>query len=397
MIGNLTLKALCDKYGISSEKIVNKNNNILISGEYISIDRTLNYLVNELKFNARDIERCPSILYRNVGYIRDNVEFLKSLGFSLDRIEACLHVLTTNPHELRQTYEYVVENYGIQAIKKNLSVLACKVNSIIEIEKLNLDKSWNLTIAVGVEFHSTTLDDVKKNIESEEFKKYPELFTSQTLVHAKIGDIKAIMHSEEFKEHPELFTSETLARAKIEDIKAIIHSEEFKKYPELFTSETLAQTKIEDIKAIIHSEEYKEHPELFTSTTLAHAKIEDIRGLLNFPCWNDNRFKKLLTPSVLANSRSMLKKLPILIKLSEKYCIDKYLNLSFLKLSLSQSFALINYLNDNNIPLVVDDKLNSVFSYCPGVLKSKFGIDLKELMVKYPFSELELEETKSLK
>ena len=57
MITELTLKALCDKYGISSEKIVNKNNNVLNSGEYTSIDRILNYLVNELKYNARNIEK----------------------------------------------------------------------------------------------------------------------------------------------------------------------------------------------------------------------------------------------------------------------------------------------------------------------------------------------------
>ena len=164
MITELTLKALCDKYGISSEKIVNKNNNILDFGEYTSIDRTLNYLVNELKYNARNIEKCPSILYRNVNFIRDNVEFLKSVGFSLERIETCLHVLTTDPDELKRTYEYIKENYGFEAIKKNLSVLACNVNLISDVENLNLDKSWNLSIVVSVEFCFTTIEEVKRII-----------------------------------------------------------------------------------------------------------------------------------------------------------------------------------------------------------------------------------------
>lgn len=121
-------------------------------------------------------------------------------------------------------------------------------------------------------------------------------------------------------------------------------------------------------------------------------KIEDIRELLNLPYWNDDRFKKLLVPSVIIHCRSMLKKLPILIKVSEKYCIDKYLNLSFLMLLLRQSFALINYLCDNNIALVVNEKLNPMFNFYHAALKSKFGIDFKKLMVKYPFSGLDLNE-----
>ena len=48
MIGEYTLKILCDKYNISSDKIVNKNNNILTQGEYVDIDKTLDYLINKL-------------------------------------------------------------------------------------------------------------------------------------------------------------------------------------------------------------------------------------------------------------------------------------------------------------------------------------------------------------
>ncbi len=57
----------------------------------------------------------------------------------------------------------------------------------------------------------------------------------------------------------------------------MINSQEFKKYPELFTSETLAHGKIKEIQKMINSQEFKKYPELFTSTTLAHAKIEDIQ------------------------------------------------------------------------------------------------------------------------
>ena len=505
MIGEYTLKILCDKYNISSKNVINKNNNILTYGEYLDIDRTLNYLINELKVSGENIEKCPSILYRNVDAIEKNIDYLKQQNVSFSSIESCLHVLAAEPIDLKDTYKYIEENYGIETINKNTSILSCDKDLIIEVEKLGLAKSWNLAIAVGIAFGSTTLEevidiinseeykehpelftsetlthvkikDIKELLHSEEYKKHPELFTSTTLARAKIQDIKEMLHSEEYREHPELFTSTTLANAKIKDIKELLHSEEYKEHPELFTSETLAHTKIKDIKDILHSEEYKEHPELFTSTTLAHAKIKDIKEilhseeykehpelftsttlaqakikdikemlhseeykehpelftsqtlahakikdikdilhseeyknhpelftsttlahakigdistLLQMPYWGDIRFKHLLTSSVLSRAKQMINKIPILIKIAEYYEIDEYLTTSFLLVAPSQNFALINYLNDNNIPLITNGKLNSVFGKHSGLLKKKYGIDIKEQMKKYDFSKFD--------
>ena len=50
------------------------------------------------------------------------------------------------------------------------------------------------------------------------------------------------------------------------------------------------------------------------------------------------------------------------------------------------------YLNDNNIPLIENDKLNKVFGKQPGVLKKKYGIDIKEQMLKYDFSKFSFDE-----
>ena len=508
MIEEYSLKLLCDKYGVSKENIVNKNNNVLTYGEYEDIDKTLDYLINELKVSRANIEKCPSILYRNVNAIKDNIDFLKQNNVSFSTIESCLHVLSSEPDSLKDTYDYVEENYGKESINKNTSVLICPKDLVIAVEKLGLDKKQNLTIAVNVEFGFTTLDEVKnllnseeyklypdlftsttlarakieeiqkmiqskeykehpdlftsttlanakieeikeminskeykenpelftsttlahakikeiqeminskeykehpelftsttlahakikeiqKMINSQEFKKYPELFTSETLAHGNIKEIQEMINSQEFEKYPELFTSQTLARAKIEDIQKMIHSEEFKEYPSFFTSTTLASAKIEDIQKMIHSEEFKEHPELFTSQTLAHAKIEDIQKLLEMPYWNDIRYKDLLTSSVAAKSKQMITKLPVLFKMAEYYKIDGYLNTTFLLFSPSQNFALINYLNDNNMPLIENDKLNRVFGKQPGVLKKKYGIDIKEQMLKYDFSKFSFDE-----
>ena len=334
MIEEYSLKLLCDKYGVSKENIVNKNNNILSKGEYEDIDKTLNYLINELKVSRANIEKCPSILYRNVNVIKDNIDFLKQKDVSFSSIESCLHVLSSEPNDLKDTYDYVEENYGKKSINKNTSVLICPKDLVITVEELGLNKDWTLSIASCVKLGFTTLDEIKN-----------------------------IINSEEFKEHKELFTSETLAHAKIEDIQKIIRSEEF-----------------------------KEHPELFTSQTLAHAKIEDIKELLQMSYWNDARYKKLLTSSVVAKSKQMITKLPVLIRMAEYYKIDGYLNTSFLLFSPSQNFALINYLNDNNIPLIENDKLNMVFGKQPGILKKKYGIYIKEQMLKYDFSKFSFDE-----
>ena len=421
MIEEYSLKLLCDKYGVSKENIVNKNNNILSKGEYEDIDKTLDYLINELKVSKTNIEKCPSILYRNVDAIKDNIDFLKQKDVSFSSIESCLHVLSSEPDSLKDTYDYVEENYGVESINKNTSILSCNKDLVIAVEKLGLDKTWNLVIASCIEFGFATLEEVEnivnsiefkkypelftsttlayakikeiqKMINSQEFKKYPELFTSETLAHGNIKEIQEMINSQEFKKYPELFTSQTLVRAKIKDIQDMINSEEFKKYPDLFTSTTLAHGNIKDIQEIINSEEFKKYPKLFTSQTLAHAKIEDIQKLLEMPYWNDIRYKDLLTSSVAAKSKQMITKLPVLFKMAEYYKIDGYLNTSFLLFSPSQNFALINYLNDNNIPLIENDKLNKVFGKQPGVLKKKYGIDIKEQMLKYDFSKFSFDE-----
>ena len=184
-----------------------------------------------------------------------------------------------------------------------------------------------------------------------------------------------------------MFTSETLAHAKLEDIQEIINSDEYKNHPELFTSTTLAHARLEEIQKIINSDEFKDHPELFTSTTLANAKLEDIQELLNLSCFQNEKYKRMLTPSIVSKSKSMIKKMPILIEMAEYYKIDDHINTNFLLHSPSQNYALINYLIENDNPLVINEKLNPIFSYQPGVLRKKYGINIKVLMDRYPIPE----------
>ena len=100
--------------------------------------------------------------------------------------------------------------------------------------------------------------------------------------------------------------------------------------------------------------------------------------------WKDERFEKLLTSSIVAKSKSMISKLPIIIRIFEDYGIDRYLNTSTILSSPSQNYAMIQYLNENNIPLIINGKLNPIFGRAPVVLKKKYNIDIGELIVKYP-------------
>ena len=337
MISEYNFEILCHKYNLSKDNFFKKNSSILKQGKFQEIDATLNYLINDLNINVRNIEKCPSILYRDDKQIKENVNFIKSKSLSFPNIETCLHVFSTESNELKKTYDYVFKNYGHQAIEKITSILSVSVDIISDVESLNIgftNPIGNLAVAVGVEFGSTSINEVSKILQSKEYEEHPELFTSQVL----------------------------------------------------------AQAKLENIQKILQSKEYQEHPELFTSTTLAKAKLEDIQKLLQLPYWNDEKYEKLLNPSVIANSKSMLKKLPNLIKLAEYYEIDEFINFCYLKSSPSQNFALINYLLENNIPLIVNNKLNSVFSITSGVLKKKHGIDLKVEMLKYDFSKFKFDE-----
>ena len=540
MISEYNFETLCHKYNLTKDKILNNNSSVLKQGKFQEIDETLNYLINCLNISVRNIEKCPSILYRNVKQIKENVNFLNSKNLSILNIESCLHILSTESDELKKTYDYVFKNYGFQAIEKITSILSVPVDIINDVESLNIcfvDPIGNLAVATGVEFGITninevskilqskeyqehpelftsevlarakledikkiihskeyqehpelftsttlahaTLEDIQKILQSKEYQEHPELFTSTTLAHATLEDIQKIIQSKEYQEHPELFTSEVLAKAKLEDIKKIIQSKEYQEHPELFTSQVLARAKLEDIKKIIQSKEYQEHPELFTSTTLAHAtlediqkilqskeyqehpelftsevlanaklediqkilqskeyqehpelftsqvlararlediqkiiqskeyqehpemftsttlaraKLEDIQKLLQLPYWVDEKYERLLTSSVIANSKSMIKKLPNLIKLAEYYEIAEFINYNYLKNSPSQNFALINYLLENNIPLIVNNKLNPLFLRTSGVLKKKYSIDLKVEMLKYDFSKFKSDE-----
>ena len=162
MIGEITLEALCNQYGIDSSKVIRNNQNVLDLGEYLEIKKVLDYLVKELEISAKNIEKCPSILYLNVNAIKHNYEFLKCHTININNIETCLHVLSTNPQELQKTYSYVLNNYGEKYLNSITSILRVPVERIVQIEKLFNDSDKSVILAACVS--RRTIDEIKEII-----------------------------------------------------------------------------------------------------------------------------------------------------------------------------------------------------------------------------------------
>ena len=140
MISYEKLKEICDKYGIDFEKLIKTNNNVLKYGEYREICDTLDYLRDEVKILSKNIEKCPSILYFSTKKIRDNWEFLKGKEIAISNVETCLHVLNTDGSQMRETYQHVIDNYGIRYLNAITSILSIPTSRIKEIERRFQDK-----------------------------------------------------------------------------------------------------------------------------------------------------------------------------------------------------------------------------------------------------------------
>ena len=147
MIEQTDLMKLLESYKIDYKKVM--TDKVLDKGEYFGIKHVLEYLVNEVGINPKNIEKCPSILYLNVNEVRKNYEFLKQQKININDVETCLHVLSTDNKDLKETYYYVLENYGLMTINRTTSILRCNKDRIINIEKYGLSKDVTISASVS--------------------------------------------------------------------------------------------------------------------------------------------------------------------------------------------------------------------------------------------------------
>ncbi len=152
MISELKLKEICSKYNINYEKLLNTNENILEYGDYNNICDILEYLINEIRIQSKNIEKCPSILYfSDLKNIKYNWEYLKEQEINTSNVMNCLHILSTEFKELKRTYQYVDYNYGKRYLNENTSILKVNIDRIQEIENnfKNFDKKQIIQASIS--------------------------------------------------------------------------------------------------------------------------------------------------------------------------------------------------------------------------------------------------------
>ena len=152
MISELKLKEICSKYNINYEKLLNTNENILEYGDYNNICDILEYLINEIRIQSKNIEKCPSILcFSDLKNIKYNWEYLKEQEINTSNVMNCLHILSTEFKELKRTYQYVDYNYGKRYLNENTSILKVNIDRIQEIENnfKNFDKKQIIQASIS--------------------------------------------------------------------------------------------------------------------------------------------------------------------------------------------------------------------------------------------------------
>ena len=137
MVNREQFEEICNRYGLDSKKLIKNNENVLEKADYNSICYVLDFLRDTLKVTPNNIEKCPSILYLKIEAIKENWKFLNEKKINTRDVETCLHILSTDPEQLKKTYEYVsAENrYGKKYIEQRTSILSVPVERIQETEE----------------------------------------------------------------------------------------------------------------------------------------------------------------------------------------------------------------------------------------------------------------------
>ena len=190
MVNREQFEEICNKYGLDSKKLIKNNENVLEKADYNSICYVLDFLRDTLKVTPNNIEKCPSILYLKIEAIKENYNFLKEKEINMKDVETCLHILSTEPSQLKRTYEYVSDEnrYGKKYIEQTTSILRVPVERIQEIEERcpELTKENILSAAIS----RKDVDEIKK---IEQVCKDNEIEATGSVFYRIAAEIKEIV------------------------------------------------------------------------------------------------------------------------------------------------------------------------------------------------------------
>ena len=162
MVNREQFEEICNKYGLDSKKLIKNNENVLEKADYNSICYVLDFLRDTLKVTPNNIEKCPSILYLKIEAIKENWKFLNEKKINTRDVETCLHILSTDPEQLKKTYEYVSDEnrYGKKYIEQITSILSVPLERIQEIEEKCSELTKENTLSAAIS--RKDVDEIKK-------------------------------------------------------------------------------------------------------------------------------------------------------------------------------------------------------------------------------------------
>ena len=190
MINRMQFEEICNKYGLDSKKLIKNNENVLEKADYNSICYVLDFLRDTLKVIPNNIEKCPSILYLKIEAIKENWKFLNEKKINARDVETCLHILSTDPEQLKKTYEYVSDEnrYGKKYIEQITTILSVPLERIQEIE----DKCQELT-KENILSAATSRKDVDEIKKIEQVCKENGIETTGSVFNRTAAEIKEIV------------------------------------------------------------------------------------------------------------------------------------------------------------------------------------------------------------
>ena len=199
------LRVILEKYNISYEKSVNDNEKILARASLNDVENLLSFF-KSIGVSPKSIEKCPSVLCYNVLDVKKNYNFLYSNGFPLRSLNSSLHMLSTKPDKLKETYEYLASKYGKQYIFKYASILNVNVDTIKKYEN-GIKPAISIDAFMSLVLRKVPLEDAKKIIDI--CKKYNVEITGSVLKRPP-KEIEAIIQV--CKKHDITITSNVFQR-----------------------------------------------------------------------------------------------------------------------------------------------------------------------------------------
>ena len=141
---------------------------------------------------------------------------------------------------------------------------------------------------------------------------------------------------------------------------------------------TIWNTNPSEVKKILEMPEWNEERFINLLTpSVWLSNYENIYTKLHLPFWNNGMYHRLLTPSIFGISVSNIEGN---IELFEEYKIEPYIVIRSLRKNPLEQRKFIEYLIDNDIPLVEKNKLNPILNVSKKELMDQFGINYDEVL-----------------